>query len=150
MGNVLYIFAAVAIGASLSLQPPINAAMARILGSPMLAATVSIAISLVLVVPVWLVFGKSGGDLGQIKALPWWVIIGGAIGVIFVAGSVVVAPVLGVTLFFICVIAGQLFASVIADQVGAFGLQAKPVNLMKVIGLCLVIAGAVLVQRSDA
>ncbi len=150
MGNVLYILAAIAIGASLSLQPPINAAMARILGSSLLAATISIAISLVLVAVVWLVFGKGGGDLGQVRALPWWVIVGGAIGVVFVAGSVVVAPVLGVTLFFVCVIAGQLFASIFADQVGAFGIEAKPVNLAKIVGLCLVIAGAALVQHSDA
>lgn len=149
MGNLIYILAAIAIGASLSLQPPINAAMARIVGSPMLAAAISIAISLVLVVPVWLAFGK-GGDLGQVKELPWWVIIGGAIGVIFVAGSVVVAPALGVTLFFICVIAGQLFASVLADQLGAFGVPVKPVNAMKIAGLLLVIGGAALVQYSDA
>jgi transporter family-2 protein len=101
------LFAALAIGACLSLQPPINAAMARTLGSPLLAAVVSIAISLAVVIPVWLTAGQGAGDLTQLRALPWWVLLGGVIGVVFVAGSVVVAPVLGIALFFVCVVAGR-------------------------------------------
>lgn len=149
MGNTLYIAAAIAIGACLSLQPPINAVMARILGSTLLAATLSIAISLILVVLVWLSWSKGAGDLAQVKALPWWIILGGIVGVVFVAGGVIVAPALGVAFFFVCVVAGQLLGSTLADQFGAFGMQVKPVNLMKLSGLCLVLAGSVLVQHSN-
>ena len=46
MLNVLNVAAAIAIGVCLSLQPPINAAMARIVGSSLLASCISIAISL--------------------------------------------------------------------------------------------------------
>ena len=149
MGNLIYIAAAVTVGACLSLQPPINAVMARTLGSPLLAATISIAISLVLMVVVWLTLGKGVGDLTQIKALPWWVTIGGIVGVVFVAGGVVIAPVLGVALFFVCVVAGQLLGSTLADQFGAFGMQVKPINMMKLLGLGLVLIGAILVQNSS-
>ena len=150
MNNVIYIASAVAIGAALSLQPPINATMARVLGSPLLAASISISISLVVVVALWLSWGKGVGDISHIKALPWWVIIGGVIGVIFVAGSVVVAPVLGVALFFVCVVAGQLIGSSLIDQMGAFGLTVKPINTMKLFGIGLVLLGAVLVQNSNS
>jgi transporter family-2 protein len=148
MGNVFYLVAAVVIGACLSLQPPINAAMARTLGSAWLAACVSIAISLVVVVLSWSTFGGRGGDLGQAGALPWWVLLGGVIGVVFVAGSVVVVPVLGVALFFVCVVAGQLLGSTLADQLGAFGMPVRPLDPLKLLGLALVLAGAVLVRRS--
>lgn len=150
MNNVIYIAAAVAIGAALSLQPPINAAMARLLDSPLLAAAISISISLVVVVALWLSWGKGAGDMSQIKALPWWVIIGGVVGVIFVAGSIVVSPVTGVALFFVCVVAGQLIGSSLIDQTGAFGLTVKPVNTMKIVGIGLVLLGAVLVQNSNS
>lgn len=149
MGNMFYIAAAVTVGACLSLQPPINAVMARTLGSPLLAATISIAISLVLMVVVWLTLGKGVGDLTQIKALPWWVTIGGIVGVVFVAGGVVIAPALGVALFFVCVVAGQLLGSTLADQFGAFGMPVKPINAMKLLGLGLVMVGAILVQNSS-
>jgi transporter family-2 protein len=143
-----HVLAAIAIGACLSLQPPINAAMGRTLGSPLLAAVFSIAISLVVVVPVWLTVGHGAGDLGRVTSLPWWVLIGGAIGVVFVAGSVIVAPVLGIALFFVCVVAGQLLGATLVDHTGAFGVPTKPFNALKLIGLALVLLGAALVQRS--
>jgi transporter family-2 protein len=59
------------------------------------------------------------------------------------------APILGVALFFVCVVAGQLLGSTLADHFGVFGLQVKPVNMMKLLGLGLVLAGAVLVQNSS-
>jgi transporter family-2 protein len=150
LGNTIYIAAAIAIGACLSLQPPINAAMARVLGSPLMAASISIAISLVSVLFIWLTWGKGAGDFAQVSALPWWVVIGGAIGVVFVVGSITVAPVLGIALFFACVVGGQLLDSTLADQFGAFGLDVKPVNTMKLLGLGLVLAGAALVESSNA
>jgi transporter family-2 protein len=149
MGNPLYVVAAVAIGACLSLQPPINAVMARALGSSLLATSISIAISLVLAILVWLICSKGAGDWTQARTLPWWVVVGGIVGVVFVAGGVMVAPVLGVALFFVCVVLGQLLGSTLADHWGAFGTQVKPVNLMKLLGLALVLVGAALVHGSD-
>ena len=149
MSNFLYILAAVLMGAALSLQPAINATMARFLGNPLLAAGISISISLVVVVVLWLVWGKAAGDFSQFKYLPWWVVVGGIVGAIFVAGSIVTAPVLGVALFFVCMVAGQLIGSTIIDQIGAFGLEVKPINTMKIVGLGLVILGAGLVQSSN-
>ena len=142
--NILYIVAAIAIGACLSLQPPINAVMARTMASPLLAATISIAISLITVLLLWSIWGARTGDLAQVRELPWWVILGGVIGVVFVAGGVVVAPVLGVAWFFVCVVAGQLLGSTLTDHFGAFGVQVKAINLMKLLGLGLVLAGAAL------
>jgi len=152
VGNIFYIVAAIVMGACLSVQPPINAVMARTLGSPLLAAPISIAISLIFVVLVWLTWGKGVGDLAQAKTLPWWIVIGGVVGAGFVAGGVMLAPVLGVALFFVfvCVVAGQLLGSTLADHLGVFGLQVKPVNRMKLLGLGLVLARAVLVQNSSA
>jgi len=149
LSSSLYIVAAVLLGAALSLQPAINATMARAIGSPFLAASVSISISLIIVVALWLAWGRAAGDFSQFRVLPWWVIVGGTVGAIFVAGSIVVAPVLGVALFFVCMVAGQLIGSTIVDQIGAFGLEAKPVNAMKIIGLVMVILGAGLVQISN-
>lgn len=150
MSNLIYIIAAFLIGAAISFQPPINATMARGLGSPLLAASISIFISLIFVIILWLSLGKGTGDISQIRILPWWVIIGGIVGVLFVAGSIVVAPVLGVALFFVCVVAGQLFGSILLDQFGVFGLAVRPLNMMKVVGVGLVLAGAFLVQSSHS
>jgi transporter family-2 protein len=148
MSSVAYIIAAFAIGTTLALQPAINAVMGRVLGSPLLASVLSIAISLIVVVPAWLTVGQGAGDLARVSALPWWVVFGGVIGVVVVAGSMTLAPLMGIALFSVCVVAGQLGAATVIDHLGAFGLPAKPVTVMKVVGLALVLLGAVLVQRS--
>lgn len=150
MANILFIAAAVAIGACISLQPPINVVMARTLGSPWLAVSISIAISLVLALAMWVAWGKGAGDLAQITELPWWVVIGGTVGVLFVIGGIAVAPVLGIALFFVCIVGGQLFASTLIDHIGAFGAPVKPINTLKVVGLLLVLVGAALVRKGGA
>ena len=143
-----YIAAAVLMGACVALQPPINAAMARTLGSPFLAASISIGTSLVLVLVLVGLTSRSGGDLTQVRALPWWVVLGGVIGVVFVAGSAIVAPVLGVASFFVCIVGGQLVASTVVDYFGAFGIAPKPIDTMKLLGLGLVLIGAALAQNA--
>jgi transporter family-2 protein len=141
---------ALAIGALVALQPPVNTAMARHLGSPLLAASLSIAISFACVVLLWLTWARGAGDFAQIAKLPPWVILGGIAGVVFVAGSIFVAPVVGVAPFFVAVVAGQLGASVLVDHVGAFGMPAKPVDATRLAGLALVLVGAALVQSRSA
>jgi len=148
MANLLYVVAAIAIGACVAVQPPINAVMARTLGSPLLAASISIAISMALMLAVLLASGSGSGELARVGALPWWVVLGGAVGVLFVVGGVVVAPVLGIAMFFVCVVAGQVVASALADHVGAFGTAVKPIDATKLLGIALVIAGAALVRGS--
>ncbi len=145
----LYVLAAVSIGALGSLQPAINAAMSRVVGSPFLAAAVSISISMVFITLVWLA-GSRGGDLSQVPSLPWWVVFGGVLGVFFVLGGVIVAPTLGMGLFFVCLIAGQLLGSGLADHFGVFGLDVKPLTAVKLVGFGFVIVGAVLVEKGNA
>ena len=149
MNNLIYMFAAIIIGVGVSLQPPINSVMARSLGSPLFAAAISLFISLNVALVLWLILDKSSTELAQIKTLPWWVICGGFIGVLFVAGSIVVAPVTGIALFFVCVVAGQLIGASVMDQFGLFGLPVKSINITKLIGLVLVVAGAIIVQNSN-
>lgn len=149
MVNLGYIITALAIGILVSLQPSINAVMARELSSSLLASTVSIGISFCLVFFAWQILGKGGGELSQVRQLPWWIVIGGVAGMVFVVGGVMVAPALGFALFFVCIIAGQLVGSTVIDQFGAFGLPVKPASGIKLAGLLLVLAGAALVQYGN-
>ena len=149
MSSYLYIIAAILMGVALSTQPAINATMSRIVGNPLLAASISISISLALVTAIWLITGEGLPDFGQFGLLPWWVFVGGVVGAIFVAGSIVTVPVLGVALFFVCMVTGQVIGSVVIDQFGAFGLEVKPLNTLKVVGLTMVLLGAGIVNFSN-
>jgi len=147
MTTYFYITITIIIGICLSAQPAINALSARTLGSPFLAAIISIGITLISAIAVWLIWERDTSSVSNIKALPWWIIVGGIIGLLFVAGGIVLVPIIGVALFFVCIVGGQLIGASIADHIGAFGMEIKTISLSKIIGLLLVILGAVLVQR---
>lgn len=148
MLTTIILLSALALGVLISLQPAINASVADRLGNPLMAATFSIAISLVLLVMAWMSVGKFDGQWSKISSLPWWVLIGGASGALFVAGGVMIAPRVGVATFFVFIVAGQLIGAAVADHFGAFGMIERSISAPRLIGILLVVAGAALVQSS--
>ncbi len=142
-----YVAAAVALGALVAWQPLINGVLARAIGSPIGATAISIGVAFLGVLTLVAVAGRGDISRATLGALPWWVYLAGLIGTLFVAGGIVIAPVTGALAFFIAVIAGQLLGATIADHLGAFGLDVRPVSLARLAGIALVLAGAVLVQR---
>jgi transporter family-2 protein len=147
--TALYPFVALGLGAIISMQPAINAQMAARLGSPLVAATCSIVISLAMIVAVWAAFGRAPLSMSKLWSLPWWVLIGGAAGALFVLGGIMVAPRLGVAAFFTCIVLGQVLGAAILDQFGAFGLEAQPINWTRAFGIMLVVAGAAMTQAQN-
>lgn len=147
--TALYPFVALGLGAIISMQPAINAQMAARLGSPLIAAICSIVISLAMVVVAWTVLGRAPAGMSKLSSLPWWVLIGGAAGALFVLGGIMVAPRLGVAAFFTCIVLGQVLGAAVIDQFGAFGLEAQPINWMRASGILLVVAGAAMTQAQN-
>ncbi|MEM7213306.1 MAG: DMT family transporter [Pseudomonadota bacterium] len=143
--KLIYLFAAFAIGMTFALQPAINGAAARVLGSPVSAAVISVAITLIACIFLMPIFGARL-SLGDIANLPWWVIFGGIIGAGVVAGGAAIAPATGAALFFVCLIAGQLVGSAIVDSTGAFGMQLQSLSYTKLAGIGLALGGVVLVR----
>lgn len=140
-------FAAVIAGVLISAQPPMNAILARHVGSALGATAISTAIAFVCIAALLVVVG--GADLSRqtLSNVPWWVFLAGVVGAVFVAAGVIIAPVTGALVFFVCVIAGQLIGSTLADHFGAFGLTVREISASRLTGLGLVVVGAVLVGR---
>jgi transporter family-2 protein len=142
----LYLLFAFAGGVVLPFQAGVNAQLAEWLHSPVRAAFVSFLVgTIVLLAAAALVF-KPLPSWGRLGDAPWWVWIGGALGALYVAASIVTAPKLGAATLVALVIAGQALASLIVDQFGWVGFQTKHVSLGRVLGMLLVGAGAALVR----
>ena len=146
--HMIFAAIAVAIGAAFSFQAPINAVSSRLLGSPVAAAAVSIAITLVTMLAL---LPLAGGTLrpAALATLPWWVVIAGLIGAAVVAGGAWIVPVTGVAVFMVAMIAGQLAGSALIDQFGLFGLEARPVGWLRLAGLAMVLLGVLAVQADS-
>ena len=92
---------------------------------------------------------RSIPDPRIVWAAPWWVWLGGIFGAIFVAGAVILVPRLGVALFFTCVVSGQMLISLLVDRFGWFELPMRSLTLERILGVVLVIAGMLLIQRGS-
>ena len=142
----LYLLFAFAGGVVLPFQAGINAQLADWLHSPVRAAFVSFLTgTIVLLVAAAFVF-KPLPSWERLGDAPWWVWLGGALGAFYVAASIVSAPKLGAATLVALVVAGQGLASLVVDQFGWVGFEAKHISIGRAVGMALVGAGVALVR----
>ncbi|QEY23958.1 DMT family transporter [Neisseria animalis] len=137
------------VGMIVPLQAPLNAFVARSLGSPLWATLVSLSVSVMATVPLLMLFRVSAPELGNLGQVPWYGWLGGLCGVVFVASSVILAPKIGIANFAVLAIAGQMIGALVLDHFGFFGLSVKPINLFKVLGVAVMLGGILLVQYGN-
>lgn len=143
-----YFLLAFVMGLSLAAQPVLNAEMARHTGHALSAASVSLLVSFVVVVPVGLlVFPR---DTGFLANVPWWAWFGGVTGAVSVLGGLMVVPVLGVVAAVACVLLGQVVGSALIDHSGAFHSAVRPIGVERALAIVLVLAGIGLFVRASS
>ena len=134
-------------GAATALQGPTNARLVTAAGSPLNAAFVSFAVGTV-ALGCLAVALQTRPDVGAMKALPWWAWMGGLYGCAFVVSAAWGVPRLGVAMTITLMVGGQLLLSLILDHFGALGVPRQPLNIGRIAGVGLVLAGVLLVRRS--
>ena len=87
-----------------------------------------------------------GIDLTQAFGEPWWVWIGGLMGVIFITGNVILFPKIGAVETVVLPILGQVIMALVIDNFGLFGAVQTDVGWLRVLGALVVVAGIVLVH----
>ena len=114
---------AVVAGMIVALQLQSNAQLGIALDSALAAAVVAFASGAVVLGVVLLATGRwrraaaIGGRHGGDHPQPWW-LLGGATGGLYVAAGAAAAPVLGLTLLTLSLVAGQLSGSIVTDALG--------------------------------
>lgn len=139
--------AAAGAGVLLIFQPLMNAILARAIGSPFGATLVSLVVSVTGALVMVAITGRGTMTRETLSTVPWWVFSAGLVGLVFVLVGVTAAPVTGALVFIVCVITGQLLGALVTDHFGLFGVAVRHVSAARLVGLALVLAGAVLVQR---
>lgn len=134
-------------GGLIALQAPTNALLARVGGSPVLAALISFAVGTMALFVVWLASGNRPSP-GAFTNVRWYAWLGGLYGATYVAVAAYAAPRIGLASLITFGIAGQIAVALWLDQVGALGLPREPINVGRAAGALLVVAGVVLVRRS--
>jgi transporter family-2 protein len=136
----------VAAGGLVGLQAPINSRLGKSVGTVQ-AATFSFLVgtlALILIAQFW----QGGlGELRHVGRAPWWALIGGLLGAVYVTVALVAVRTLGASGLTAVVITGQLAISVAIDRFGLVGVAKQHVGVARVVGLLLLVAGVALVVR---
>jgi len=142
----LAVLLAAAAGVFVGLQAPVNSRLGKEIGS-LQAATVSFTIGLLALILVASL--SSGGISGVTNAgkAPWWALIGGVLGAFYVTVALITVRTLGLSALTAIVVSGQLAIAVVVDRFGLLGIAKQHIGAPRIIGLVLLLVGAVLVVR---
>jgi bacterial/archaeal transporter family-2 protein len=142
----LAVLLGVGAGCLVGMQAPINSRLGRSVGS-VEAATFSFLVGTAALVLILLVARGGIGGLGHVGRAPWWALVGGLLGAVYVSVALVAVRTLGASGLTAVVIGGQLAISVAIDRFGLLGVARQSVGAQRILGLALLAVGVVLVVR---
>ena len=132
------------------LQASIGAIYGRlgtVLSSAMQATTISFIIAVAVILLICLLTGKIN-TVGKAfrRTNPWWMWLGGIIGATSVFVHSLTIPVIGVGLFSVALLLGQLTLSLGMEHHGWLGAPRKSVSPAQLFGLVLMMLGIVMIR----
>ena len=139
---------AVMSGAVLPLQASINKLLATVVLSRFRASCISSTVGTICTSIATLLFHYLVTPLSfaKLSVGNLWLWTSGFIGVVYVFSSIFFPSIIGLSLFFMLLISGQLTASLVLDAVGAFGLPVVPASTPRIVAVCLACVGCTCVQ----
>ncbi|MBP3040425.1 DMT family transporter [Bacillaceae bacterium Marseille-Q3522] len=144
----LFLLWGVAAGMVSPVQTSINARLRVAVGSPFIASTISFFIATIVIVLLTLcIERKLTFDPKFIPSSPWWLWIGGFLGVIFVTANILLLPIIGSALTVVAIVSGQMLIALVIDHFGWFGVTQHKLNIPRLAGLVLLITGVLLIQH---
>ncbi|HEX4563937.1 MAG TPA: DMT family transporter [Solirubrobacteraceae bacterium] len=133
-------------GCLVGMQAPINSRLGKSVGGVQ-AATFSFLVGTTALVLLSTVIRGGLGSLGHVGRAPWWALVGGLLGAVYVFVAIEAVRTLGASGLTAVVITGQLAISVVIDRFGLLGIAKQHISLTRILGLVLLAAGVALVVR---
>ena len=88
-----------------------------------------------------------GGNLVAWQGVPWYAYSSGALGLIIVGAIGYSAPRLGLVATFTIIVSAQFIVAAVIDHFGALGAATRPLDLSRMLGIALLLAGIWLTMR---
>ena len=133
-------------GSMITIQSVLNAALGKKtgnFGSVLVLTVVRIAIVLILTMAL-----PNTASLTNLPGLAeWYLYLGGVLGVAILAAPIFLIPRIGATSTLTALVVGQLFLALIIDHFGLFSVPKIEINLIRIMGIALLVAGAFLIKQ---
>ena len=122
-------------GSAIAWQQAVNGHVS-VAGGPLAAGAINFVVGTVLLC-LFALFAVAVWGLPSTPPTDWWLYLGGAMGVIFISAAAALVRYLGVLLFGLCAIAGQVIASLAVD----LALTDTHIGVLTVLGAALTLVG---------
>ena len=134
-------------GALLPLQAGLNTRLGKSIDSPIYASLFSCMVG-ALVVGCYLLFAKQSFSWNGLKsASPYSWLGGGVLGAVYITATMLALPRIGMALTFGLVVAGQVLMAVLLDHLNVLVAEQHSINIWRLMGISLIIAGVVIVRK---
>lgn len=132
-------------GSGLAIQTAINSRLGSVSGSSFLASMVSFVVGAIFLNILLILTGTSPlVNMTTITSNPWWIWLGGVLGVVGLTTNILLFPKLGSVQTAVLPIFGQIVMGQIIDQFGLFESPISKFTFIKMVGLLLVAGGMLL------
>lgn len=92
---------------------------------------------------------NNGYSLNRFSSIPWWGWSGGILSVLATFISMIGLEKVGAASMIVSLIVGQLICALMIDHFGWLSLEQNPMSAWKIGGLCLLVGGVCLLQKSS-
>lgn len=147
--NAAPAFAAIMLltGVGIPILAALNSGLGGRLGSPMAASVILFGVALLIASAGALVTG-SLGNVRLTSDIPFHFYLGGLFVAFYVIAVTFIAPRFGVGNAIFFVLVGQLISAATIDHFGLFGAAQFPIDLKRIAGIALMVAGVYLARRT--
>lgn len=133
-------------GAFLPIQAGLNAKLGKAAESPVHASMISFVVGALILI-IYLFVTRQQFSWAGLKAAPYYVWIGGALGAFYVTVIILAFPKLGPGYTFGLVVAGQMIFSLVLDHFNILVTQPHPISWGRVAGVLLIVSGVIILKK---
>jgi transporter family-2 protein len=134
-------------GISVLIQQALNANLRSEINSAPWSGFMSYFLGVVCMLVLAVALRDPVPSTSTISRVPLWAWTGGIFGAIFIGLSIITIPKLGGATYIALLVTGQMIAALAVDHFGWLGVQERPIDLPRMLGVALLIVGVVLIRR---
>ena len=124
----------------MAVQGSINSALGKNIGLWETTFLVHLTAAIILFIILAVINSNINRDI--FTRVPWYLYVGGAMGVLITYGVVLSIPQLGVAVATTSIIVGQVLTACLIDHLGLFGLERVSFTWIKLAGILFLAVGA--------
>ncbi len=139
-GHPLFYLALAALaGLSMAVQGSLNSVLGKKIGIIEASFTAHFIATIALI--ILLVFNSNKGNFSSWREVPWYLYLGGLLGVVISYTVIISIPKLGVAVATTAIIAAQVSTAALIDHLGILGLEKVPFTWLKLVGIFFLAIG---------